>query len=115
MRTEATAATARSRAQSRMPADFLPTDEGPCAGVADDRPGSAAAGMVGSAEAASGLELDSGIEGSFEAVSIFIQITRNRGFLHLRGTAKVTSEGSQDRSASLVEHEPQSALRMCRS
>ena len=48
-------------------------DEDPSAGVADDGPGSAAGGMVGSAAAASGLELDSGIKGSFETIAIFIQ------------------------------------------
>jgi hypothetical protein len=45
--------------------------------------------MVGSAAAASGLELDSGTKGSFETIAIFIQITRNRGVLHLRGTVTV--------------------------
>ena len=95
MRIEATAATARSRTQRRMPADFLPADEDPSAGVDGDGPGSAADGMVGTADAASGLELDSGIKGSLEAVAIFIQITRNRGFLHLRGIANVDKACSQ--------------------
>jgi len=89
MRTEATAATARSRTQSRMPADFLPAGEDSSVGADDDGPGSAGGGMVGGAEAASGLELESEIEGSFEAVAIFIQITRNRSFVHLRGIANV--------------------------
>jgi len=103
MRTEATAATARSRTQSRMPADFFPTDEDPSAGVADDGPVSAADGPVGSAAAASGLELDSGAKGSFKTIAIFIQITRNRGVLHLRGAANV------DKACSWVPISPECA------
>lgn len=60
-----------------MPADFFSTDEDPSAGVEDDGPGGAAKGLAVSAAAASGRALDSEIEVSFEAVAIFIQITRN--------------------------------------
>jgi hypothetical protein len=64
-------------------------DEDPSEGVEDDGPESVAKGLAGSAAAASGRALDSGIEGSFEAVAIFIQITRNRGVPHLQGNANV--------------------------
>lgn len=70
-------ATARSRAQSMIPADFG-------CGAGDGLFG-------GAALAVCGLEPESGIEGSFEAVSISIQITRNRRFLHLQGIAKVNT------------------------
>ena len=53
-------------------------------------------GLAGcSTEAASELELESEIEGSFEAVAIFIQITRNRDVLHLRGNENVDKACSQ--------------------
>src|ERR1035441_6882864 len=105
MRTEATAATARSRTQSRMPADFLLADEDPSEGVEDDGPGGAAKGLAGSAAAATGRALDSEIEGSFEAIAIFIQITRNRNVLHLQGIANV------DKACSLRSIGPECAPR----
>jgi hypothetical protein len=64
----------------------------------------------GGTEAASGLELHSGIEGPFEAVSISIQITRNCGFLHLRGIARVNKACAWDQSFPNMQDDPSREL-----